>query len=119
MSVKPEEIISLMREHGYNGHASKFRKMAERIKAEGISPPEGFVLVKVEPDPALLASMAMRRRHDFGLLPQKDREYMVHEMSQVHEEVVGRGFYQPSNREEYVSMYQNEDPLSRGPDCGQ
>lgn len=63
---------------------------------------QGKVLVEVEPDPALLASMAMRLRHDFGMMDERARESRMREMMQVHEEVVGKGFYHKSVRERYL-----------------
>lgn len=45
------------------------------------------------PDPALIDSMAMRHRHDFGLLDDKMKDFIRMEMTQLWEEVVGLGFY--------------------------
>jgi hypothetical protein len=47
-----------------------------------------------EPDPELIDSMAMRYRHDFGLLEERQKESIRTTMRQLWEEVVGRGFYQ-------------------------
>ena len=46
-----------------------------------------------EPDPALINSMAMRYRHDFGLLDEQRKEAIRVTMRQLWEEVVGLGFY--------------------------
>ncbi len=48
------------------------------------------------PDPALIDSMAMRYRHDFGLLPENERESIRTTMRQLWEEATGRGFYRLS-----------------------
>lgn len=48
-----------------------------------------------EPDPALLESMAMRYRHDFGLLDSKHQAAILVTMRQLWEEVAGLGFYRP------------------------
>lgn len=47
-----------------------------------------------EPDPELIDSMAMRYRHDFGLLEDRQKESIRTTMRQLWEEVAGRGFYQ-------------------------
>ena len=51
------------------------------------------VTVPVKPSKALLSSMALRYRHDFGLLPESHQEVILGMMAQLHEEVVGKGFY--------------------------
>ena len=45
------------------------------------------------PDPELIDSMAMRYRHDFGLLEDGHKESIRTTMRQLWEEVAGRGFY--------------------------
>jgi len=50
----------------------------------------------IQPDPALLESMAMRYRHDFGLLDSKHQAAILVTMRQLWEEVAGVGFYRPS-----------------------
>ena len=49
----------------------------------------------LEPDQALLQSMAMRYRHDFGLLDSKHQAAILVTMRQLWEEVAGLGFYRP------------------------
>lgn len=61
------------------------------------------VEVPVKPTPGLLVSMAMRDRHDFGLLDKTTQDACMRSMSQLHEEVVLRGFYQPYKEEGYAS----------------
>lgn len=55
-----------------------------------------------EPDVALLASMATCMNHGFGLLPAAQQRSMLNDMRKVHDEVVGRGYYRPENRENYT-----------------
>lgn len=50
---------------------------------------------QAQPDPALLRSMAMRYRHDFGLLDSLTQKAILTQMRQLWEEVVGLGFYRP------------------------
>ena len=52
---------------------------------------------QVQPDPDLLDSMAMRYRHDFGLLDSKHQAAILSTMRQLWEEVVGLGFYRFPN----------------------
>ncbi len=48
---------------------------------------------QAQPDPILLESMAMRYRHDFGLLDSKHQAAILITMRQLWEEVAGVGFY--------------------------
>lgn len=71
---------------------------------------EGWKLVPVEPTPELLHSMAVRYDHGLGVPGYYDRpifggdgigharrlEATITTMRQLHEEVVGTGFYKPS-----------------------
>lgn len=52
-----------------------------------------IVTIPVEPSIELLTSMAYRHRHDFGLLDQAHQQSILEHMRQLHEEVVGKGFY--------------------------
>ena len=45
------------------------------------------------PNPKLIDSMAMRYRHDFGLLDKQQQNSIRTTMIQLWEEVVGKGFY--------------------------
>ena len=47
------------------------------------------------PDPKLIDSMAMRYRHDFGLLSESEKESIRITMKQIWEEIAGLGFYKP------------------------
>jgi hypothetical protein len=49
------------------------------------------------PDTNLIDSMAMRYRHDFGLLNKDEQNAIRTTMKQLWEEVVGLGFYQEKN----------------------
>lgn len=72
-----------------------------------VKPPRApdTVVIPTTPPRALLVSMALRLRHDFGLnrrpgnpisagMTTEEREVMLTEMEKVYEEVAGRGFYQ-------------------------
>ena len=50
-------------------------------------------MAQQKPDPKLIDSMAMRYRHDFGLLEEPHKEAIRTTMKQLWEEVVGLGFY--------------------------
>jgi len=52
-----------------------------------------YCIVPIEPTDSLLCSMAMRSRHDFDLMTEKQQLAMKVNMSQLHEEVIGAGFY--------------------------
>lgn len=53
---------------------------------------------KQQPDPLLIDSMAMRYRHDFGLLTFEEQQSIRVTMTQIWEEVVGLGFYKPKHK---------------------
>ncbi|HDS1091692.1 TPA: hypothetical protein UL918_000306 [Stenotrophomonas maltophilia] len=57
-----------------------------------------------EPDQALLVSMAMLVYHGFGLLTPEQKQSQLREMRKLWDEVMGRGYYSPDNRERYVAM---------------
>src|ERR1051325_3819677 len=57
-----------------------------------------------EPDIALLASMATCLHHGFGLLDAAQQETMLANMRKLWDEVMGYGFYRPSQRTRYLSM---------------
>lgn len=57
-----------------------------------------------EPDPALLISMATCLNHGFGLLDKQRQESMLYDMRKLWDEVVGRGYYSPTNRDRYTAM---------------
>jgi hypothetical protein len=53
----------------------------------------------------LLVSMAMRYRHDFGLLSDNQKRSVLSQMRQIYEEVAGIGFYSPERESHYAAMY--------------
>ena len=55
--------------------------------------PEGYVVVPIDPSAAHLDSMAMRIRHDFGLLPEYLKARFRSDARQLYEECTGQGFY--------------------------
>ncbi len=57
-----------------------------------------------EPDQALLVSMAVCLRHGFGLDTPEQQQSQLREMRKLWDEVMGRGYYSPQNRERYVAM---------------
>ncbi|HDS1830688.1 MULTISPECIES: hypothetical protein [Stenotrophomonas] len=68
-----------------------------RAVVAALTPPE-------EPDQALLVSMAMCLRHGFGLDTPEQQQSQLREMRKLWDEVMGRGYYSPDNRERYVAM---------------
>ena len=65
--------------------------------ADALTPPD-------DPDQALLVSMAMCLRHGFGLDSPEQQQSQLREMRKLWDEVMGRGYYSPDNRERYVAM---------------
>ena len=65
---------------------------------------EGWRLVQVEPDKALLISMACCLNHGFGLLPQEAQKAILYDMRKVYDEIVGKGYYSTEVRDRYLSM---------------
>lgn len=66
-----------------------------------------------EPDPKLIDSMAMRYRHDFGLLDKQHKDSIRTTMVQLWEEVVGKGFYKAKEKYKYT-----EEDLTRAFNIG-
>lgn len=66
--------------------------------------PEGYTLVPVEADQALLISMACCLNHGFGLLDEVAQYSMLYDMEKLYDEVVGTGYYSQENRERYLAM---------------
>lgn len=50
-------------------------------------------IIKNSPNPKIIDSMAMKYRHDFGLLDKQQQDSIRTTMIQLWEEVVGKGFY--------------------------
>ncbi|NTF17992.1 hypothetical protein G6L37_06215 [Agrobacterium rubi] len=86
-------------------------KLIPRTEFMGLFVPESHVVVPVEPTDALLLSMAVRYDHGLGVPGYYDQELFsasgvthaqrlesaLSTMRQLHEEVVGKGFYRPKD----------------------
>jgi len=70
---------------------AKFQDEVGNFIAEAIN--EKVERLNPLPDPNLIDSMAMRYRHDFGLLSKEQQDTIRTTMKQIWEEVVGLGFY--------------------------
>lgn len=66
-----------------------------------------------EPDPALLISMAVCLNHGFGLLSPQAQASLLSGMRKVWDEMAGRGYFRPSNRERYLALVNEEDPVAQ------
>lgn len=86
--------LALILEGGYSIHS-----LGDCIASclDALPEPTLFGEETTGPDPALLESMAMRYRHDFGLLDSKHQAAILVTMRQLWEEVAGVGFYRPIN----------------------
>ena len=71
--------------------------------------PDDMVMVPREPTEGLLVSMAMRYRHDFGVLDSGMQHSILIDMRKLHEEVVGEGFYRFEREAEYKAMLEDTD----------
>lgn len=85
-------------------------KNRHETRLEDASLPKDHVIVPVKPTDALLMSMAVRYDHGLGIPGYYDQELFsgsgithaqhleaaLTTMRQLHEEVVGKGFYRPS-----------------------
>lgn len=60
------------------------------------------------PDVALLCSMATCLNHGFGALPSDQQRAMLDDMRKLYDEVTGRGYYRPENRERYTQWLSSE-----------
>jgi hypothetical protein len=90
----------------------RLRPRKEMLELLGLpEAPEGHVVIPVKPTDALLMSMAVRYDHGLGMPGYYDQELFsasgvthaqrlesaLGTMRQLHEEVVGKGFYRPEN----------------------
>lgn len=57
------------------------------------APPEGWLLVPAVPSTEHLDSIAMRDRHDFGLLDEEQKDNLRRSASQLYEEATGQGSF--------------------------
>ncbi len=74
----------------------------------------GWVRVPITPSPGLINSMCIRYAHDFGVDKQEiakgvttgwtkeEREALRTTMRQIHQEVVGTGYYRPDLEDNYL-----------------
>jgi len=83
-----------------NGHNSamviEVSDLRELLKTHAIAPRE--------PSDGLLVSMAMRNDHGFGLLSESAKASALIPMRQIHEEVVGIGFYRHDRDPKYKAI---------------
>lgn len=68
-----------------------------------------YLLVPKIPNQDCLNSMAMRYRHDFGLLDDNFRQSITTEMRQLYEEATGQGFYSHEVEKKAAKSTQYED----------
>ena len=68
---------------------------------------KNYAIVPVKPSDGLLMSMAIRNDHGLGLYIHKEEavQSAMRTMRQLHEEVVGTGFYQYQNEKRYQNWY--------------
>lgn len=90
-----EEVATSIRDGG-DGNVL-FVPTALRAIIAALTPPD-------EPDLALLISMAVCLRHGFGLDTEEQQQSQLRDMRKLWDEVVGRGYYSPGNRERYTAM---------------
>lgn len=112
-AVKAEPLIELQ------------MRLASQVPAVAHQVPEGMALVPVKPTRGLLISMAIRSDHALGIPGYYDemREHLpadhpmksvthaqrmqstMNSMRQLHEEVVGTGFYKPEREASYAASF--------------
>lgn len=86
------------------GGVSQFYGYTEKQMTEYATAAIAALTPPDEPDQALLVSMAMLVYHGFGLLTPEQKQFQLREMRKLWDEVMGRGYYSPDNRERYVAM---------------
>lgn len=69
----------------------------------------GLVVVPHKPEPGLLASMATRLRHDFGLMDDRARRALLVSMGQIYEEATLQGFYRPDKEGDYRQLLPKDE----------
>lgn len=92
------------KEHGRPLYAHPIPETKEHRRTANNHIPDGWQLVPVEADQALLVSMATCLNHGFGLLAKEDQDSQLYDMRKLHSEVVGKGYYSQENRGRYLSM---------------
>ena len=91
-----EEIDKLANEYASAWFQESEEESASRGYIDGYTQCQEDMAEKIEvnsPNPKLIDSMAMRYRHDFGLLDKQQQDSIRTTMIQLWEEVVGKGFY--------------------------
>lgn len=96
-----ERAATLLRRTGYSGDAIDASRLEYLREHPAATLPD-------EPDRALLCSMAVCLNHGFGLLPAATRSRVLDDMRKLYDEVAGRGYYQPDNRERYLAWLPGE-----------
>jgi len=91
-----ERAATLLRRTGYSGDAIDASRLEYLRQHPAAALPD-------EPDRALLCSMAICLNHGFGLLPAPARRRMLDDMRKLFDEVAGRGYFRPDNRERYLA----------------
>lgn len=62
----------------------------------------GAASLPAQPDIALLVAMAHVLDHDFSLLSAPQQQTWLKDMRRVYDQITGRGFYRPEDRERYI-----------------
>ena len=91
-----ERAATLLHRTGYSGDAIDASRLEYLRQHPAAALPD-------EPDRALLCSMAVCLNHGFGLLPAPDRSRVLADMRKLYDEVAGRGYFRPDNRERYLA----------------
>jgi hypothetical protein len=111
MHLSQTELANLEKVARVTGHTD----LADKLKQTLLETAGPVAIIPVKPTPGLLNSMCMRYRHDFGILKEADepmssgvteaeRKSLQGTMRQLHEEVVGAGFYSVEQESEYVKL---------------
>ncbi|RQR65464.1 hypothetical protein DIE18_03155 [Burkholderia sp. Bp9125] len=91
-----ERAALLLRRTGYGGDAIDASRLEYLRQHPAAALPD-------VPDRALLCSMAVCLNHGFGLLPAPARSRVLDDMRKLYDEVAGRGYFRPDNRERYLA----------------
>lgn len=101
--VKWETVINAAKRH--------YRHQKSQEKSKPIVSPQQLIQIALEeafivpktPSLACLNSMAMRNRHDFGLLDDGVRQVIIDDMKKIYEEAIGQGFYKLGSEKNQTS----------------
>lgn len=86
------------------GGVSQFYGYTEKQMREYATAAIAALTSPEEPDQALLVSMAVCLDHGFGMATLERQESRLRDMRKLWDEVMGRGYYSPENRERYAAM---------------